>query len=429
MKAILSVDEGKAYLQNADTNSYLEGEFSKKADLENGTVPAEQLPGGIAGGIATLDDSGKVPISQLPVGTAGGVVVLDSSGKVPVEQLPAQGYSREEMLSDTTKTMYGLSNQATPNTIFQKLAMPYGYYGFDITVVTEDGLPVPNVVLNGLEDFEGNTPVTNENGRYALAVSESSTPTLTISKYLGIVNGSHALSSDDSYVFTPYTIVVAKDTTTRTISSSDTYNIFAPEGTVVDLCAVGGGGGGGFSDGYDGVKGAGGGGGYCSNLTNITSISTGEISFAIGSGGSGAHGSNGLNGYAGGTTTITYNGTTLLSANGGSGGTGYVSSSGGGGAGNGRGGHVNGGAGVAATVYLFDDTTLGLPGGGGGGAALNGAGGAPYGGKGGNYSTAPTGGTGPGGGGGGSMGNKNVGTHVAGSGYKGGVFVRVRFSS
>ena len=369
IKAILDTGRGYAYLQNTDTNSYIENDFKNLF------------------------------------------------------------YLKDETLTDATKTMYGLGAFATPNTIFQKLAMPYGYYGFDITVVTEDGLPVPNVVLNGLEDFEGNTPVTNENGRYALAVSESSTPTLTISKYLGIVNGSHALSSDDSYVFTPYTIVVAKDTTTRTISSSDTYNIFAPEGTVVDLCAVGGGGGGGYSDGYDGVKGAGGGGGYCSNLTNITSISTGEISFAIGSGGSGAHGSNGLNGYAGGTTTITYNGTTLLSANGGSGGTGYVSSSGGGGAGNGRGGHVNGGAGVAATVYLFDDTTLGLPGGGGGGAALNGAGGAPYGGKGGNYSTAPTGGTGPGGGGGGSMGNKNVGTHVAGSGYKGGVFVRVRFSS
>ena len=364
IKAILDTGRGYAYLQNTDTNSYIENDFKNLF------------------------------------------------------------YLKDETLTDATKTMYGLGAFATPNTIFQKLAMPYGYYGFDITVVTEDGLPVPNVVLNGLEDFEGNTPVTNENGRYALAVSESSTPTLTISKYLGIVNGSHALSSDDSYVFTPYTIVVAKDTTTRTISSSDTYNIFAPEGTVVDLCAVGGGGGGGYSDGYDGVKGAGGGGGYCSNLTNITSISTGEISFAVGGGGGGASGNNGvLNGSAGGTTKITYNGTTLLSANGGSGGTGYVSSSGGGGAGNGRGGHVNGGAGVAATVYLFDDTTLGLPGGGGGGAALNGAGGAPYGGKGGNYSTAPTGGTGPGGGGGGSMGNKNVGTHVAGSGYKGGVFV------
>ena len=28
MKAILSVDDGKAYLQNADTNAYLEGKFA-----------------------------------------------------------------------------------------------------------------------------------------------------------------------------------------------------------------------------------------------------------------------------------------------------------------------------------------------------------------------------------------------------------------
>ena len=44
MAAILSVDEGKAYLQNADTNAYLEGKFEAKADLVGGKVPAEQLP-------------------------------------------------------------------------------------------------------------------------------------------------------------------------------------------------------------------------------------------------------------------------------------------------------------------------------------------------------------------------------------------------
>ena len=44
VKAILSVDEGKAYLQNADTNAYLEGKFEAKADLVGGKVPAEQLP-------------------------------------------------------------------------------------------------------------------------------------------------------------------------------------------------------------------------------------------------------------------------------------------------------------------------------------------------------------------------------------------------
>ena len=44
MNAILSVDDGKAYLQNADTNAYLEGKFEEKADLVGGKVPAEQLP-------------------------------------------------------------------------------------------------------------------------------------------------------------------------------------------------------------------------------------------------------------------------------------------------------------------------------------------------------------------------------------------------
>lgn len=44
MKVILSVDEGKAYIQNADTNAYLEGKFEGKADLVDGKVPVEQLP-------------------------------------------------------------------------------------------------------------------------------------------------------------------------------------------------------------------------------------------------------------------------------------------------------------------------------------------------------------------------------------------------
>lgn len=44
VKVILNLDEGKAYIQNADTNKYLEEQFGKKADLQNGKVPTSQLP-------------------------------------------------------------------------------------------------------------------------------------------------------------------------------------------------------------------------------------------------------------------------------------------------------------------------------------------------------------------------------------------------
>ena len=39
VKAILSVDEGKAYLQNADTNAYLEGKFNAKAEETHTHTP------------------------------------------------------------------------------------------------------------------------------------------------------------------------------------------------------------------------------------------------------------------------------------------------------------------------------------------------------------------------------------------------------
>ena len=39
MAAILSVDEGKAYLQNAVTNAYLEGKFNEKAEKTHTHTP------------------------------------------------------------------------------------------------------------------------------------------------------------------------------------------------------------------------------------------------------------------------------------------------------------------------------------------------------------------------------------------------------
>ena len=362
IKAILDTGRGYAYLQNADTNSYIENNFKNNF------------------------------------------------------------YLKDETLTNATKSMYGLGIHATPNTIFQKLAMPYGYYGFDITVVTEDGDPVPNVILNGLEDFEGNVPVTNENGRYEIAVSASQTPTLTIGNHIGIADGTFALETNAEYVFTPITITVHLDTATRFIDTTSEYRIYTPANAVVDLCTIGGGGGGGKSNTGDGTYGGGGGGGYCTNLTNISTISNGSaLSFSIGGGGA-------AGGGKGGATTIKCNGEVLLQADGGNGGAGFVQGKGsGGGAGNGRGGHSQTPSqGVDASVYLFDDTSLGLPGGGGGGGSPNydyststpGAGGKPYGGA------CGKGGTGTGGGGG-----AGDNMWATGGGYKGGAYARVRFSS
>ena len=44
VKVILNTENGYAYIQNADTNKYLEDKFGTKADLQNGKVPPSQLP-------------------------------------------------------------------------------------------------------------------------------------------------------------------------------------------------------------------------------------------------------------------------------------------------------------------------------------------------------------------------------------------------
>ena len=79
VKAILSLDSSRAYLQNADTNKYLEDKFKTKADLENGKVPASQLPSldfiptkekGAADGVAPMYTYGTEDIEPGSASTA-----------------------------------------------------------------------------------------------------------------------------------------------------------------------------------------------------------------------------------------------------------------------------------------------------------------------------------------------------------------------
>lgn len=144
MKVILNVDEGKAYLQNADTNAYLEGEFNKKADLVSGKVPTAQLPDmdyiptkekGAASGVATLGVDGKVPTGQLPAMNYAPAAHVDDTvkhvtaternawnAKAPAAHTHDDRYYTEaETLASATKSMLGLGSSAVPDDAFKKL--------------------------------------------------------------------------------------------------------------------------------------------------------------------------------------------------------------------------------------------------------------------------------------------------------------------
>lgn len=351
------------------------------------------------------------------------------------------GYTKEEILSSNTKELYGLGEEATPNDLFAALKVPTGYYGFAVTVKTSDGSLFPNLALTNLQtlDLKG-TATTDENG-FCYAVSSTKTVNVPISKYIGIVDITVSLEAWDAG-FKPVTITVEKDTSLKLTTTSGTYKVF-PEVAYIDLCAVGGGGGAGGSAPYNTYYGGAGGGGYVTNLLNVTPSN--ELIFTIGAGGSGGSSnySTANSGSAGGTTSIVKDGTTILTASGGSGGTYRGEFTNSGGAGNGRGGTgaygENGSAGVNGSVYVFNDTSLPLPGGGGGGISMNyggtNSGVAHAGGKsfGGTASVTGAGGkgTGPGGGGGATQGllydSDRYYGYAGGAGYSGGVYYRARY--
>lgn len=360
-------------------------------------------------------------------------------GDITENIISQQSYTKDEILTVETISMFGLNENSKPDAVFQKLAMPYGYYGFDVTTVFSNGKVAPHIILNGLQDFYGNTVKTDSNGRCKIAVSESSTPTVTISGYLDVVDTSVVLSSQEGIVFTPVQITIDANTDTQTFSTSTTKMVTGA--TVFDFTAVGGGGGGTCSRWGSEYGGAGGGGGYIKSATNI-SLPNSTISFTIGSGGVSGYKSSDADegsayGGSGGESSVKKSdGSTIVSANGGSG-----ASKGTGGAGNGKGGNVNS-VGEDASGYLFDDSSLGVPGGGGGGGGNDKtgtgtpiSGGTPYGGTGsysvyntteGGYNNYnATSGSGYGGGGGGGA-QTNYGNSSA-AGAAGAVFVRARF--
>lgn len=393
----------------------------------------------------TVSEIGAVPVSRTINGKSLNnniILTANDVGAIGGDNI----YTKDQTLTDATKSMYNLPSSADPNMVLQKLAMPYGYYGFDITTIFSDGTIAPNIILNGVTDFNGNTVKTDANGRCPICVSQSATPTVSISGYLDVKDKSVTLSSSNNYVFTPNTITLELNSSIQTFRTSTTKMVTGA--TKFDFCAVGGGGGGTCSRWGKEYGGAGGGGGYVNSVTGI-SLPNSTISFTVGAGGGYGHkDSDASDGsaYAGaGGASYVKNavGETIVSANGGSG-----ASKGVGGAGNGKGGNTNS-VGQNGTGYLFNDSSLGVAGGGGGGGGNDGsvpdggeypyddfpyAGGSPYGGQscyrnhfsdGGWLNVSATSGRGPGGGGGG--GALENGNNTAASGASGGIIVRAKF--
>ncbi len=336
--------------------------------------------------------------------------------KTKIEQVEG-AYTQQQILADSTKTLYGLESTATPDDLFQKLILPNGKFGFKIIFKFANGSVVSGFAFNEdtLHPLANQSLVTDSNGIvFCYADSQSVSATFG-TDYFGIVEQTVQLTADTTKPFTPVTIVLQNDTSLTSMFILDTSKTYKLIGNIdeVDMCAVGGGGGG-RSNGA-GYNGYGGGGGYATNLMNYK-FSSSASSFAVSIGSGGGNG-----GGNGGKTSCMVDGVQVVAAEGGHG----ASSDS---VGNGNGSRSSGKAGGDGTVRVFNDSRLPLPGGGGG--LGNASGGKDFGGHG-SYSAGQgvTGGvapSGPGGGGGGQDTGDYYGNGST-AGHAGAVYVRVRY--
>lgn len=315
--------------------------------------------------------------------------------------------SKATFLKDATAALFGLGSDAVPNDVFMKLAVPAGYYGFDITVMFLDGSPIPGVLLNGLQNVNLGDAITDANGR-CVAVASTKTATVTISDYIGVPDTEISLSAEDGVTLTPVNITLERDTSVHLIQTSKTLKVLT--GVPVDMCIVGGGASGIFTK-YESVTGGyGGGGGFAKNILGVV-LANPNVELVVGAGGEKSTTTQNVS-NAGGDSSVTYDGTTVTAQGS-------------------PGVNGNGSYGGDGTTHVFNDDSLPLPGGSGGtgkvGAPAN-EGGKDFGGRGvywsGGVPIYATNGQGPGGGGGGGASDGRQHGHP-GSGASGGLYIRV----
>ena len=356
---------------------------------------------------------------------AAGTLPVDLNGINPdgFQQL-GDPLNKASLLKDYTCGLLGLPNTAVPDDALLALLIGVGYYGYRVKVQLADGTPVEGATVTGISAMPGSSLVTGADG---IVVGRSSSASVTIgctSPYID-QKAPAAQTVTKTGTITDVTLTLENITDMLTISSSKTAKISSMAKTV-DIFASGGGGGGG-----GGIN-AGGGGGYASNKLNEPISGDTDLKIAIGAGGNGGTEAS-PNGGNGGETTVSLNNVTILTASGGLGGTTTAA-----GAGNGPGG-MKGTNGSAASVPVFNDSSIGIKTGGGGGGGnsdfgVRNYGGTPNGGYGGyvlhdTSADHPYGGGNGGIGGGGGGGTNFYNVYAGGNGGPGIAYLRFHFDA
>ena len=176
-----------------------------------------------------------------------------------LNQSGAGTYTAEEILPDSLKLQYGLSESAVPADVFENILMRFEMANRNaglVNVYIHDtaGNPLPGVIINNITSIDNFTVITNENGK-ASGFASAGSVTVGVSQYADIENVSQVISVEVGKVYS-----VELTATTRNflkITSTGNYR-FSANVSRVDV-SVGGGGGNGE---VHNSAGAGGGGGY-----------------------------------------------------------------------------------------------------------------------------------------------------------------------
>lgn len=200
------------------------------------------------------------------------------------------GYTKEQTLSDQTRTLLGLPSNSTPDDAFQALFLTStGGNVFSLTVLYPDGTPWAGLTLSGVTNLQGGPATTDSEGK-ALVSSQSSNPTVTgANDYIDINPINQRLSKDSGIV----TYVTIRTTTNNAnvnkivkVTNDTSFKVSKFITRMdVGLCGGGGGGGDGFDSGST-YGGGGGGDGWIESRNGIQPSTYGNtINITIGKGG------------------------------------------------------------------------------------------------------------------------------------------------
>ena len=247
--------------------------------------------------------------------------------------------------SDTVNSMFNLSTGSKIDDAFSAISTNFDPLMANLGIVTVklwDGTPVEGITLDGgIKDNNGNTPITDANGR-AVVSTNTDEFTFSVASLWADISDVPSQSYPKTGVPTYINVTMADKGIRRLeVTSSQTIR-FSSVVKQFDVFGVGGGGGGGMgvlgSDCDHGISGKpdivawgfGGAGGYTKTVNSITNTLE-QLTITIGKGGSGGHdyfsdyseASEEIitrDGTAGGITSVSLGSASLLSVNGGEGG-------------------------------------------------------------------------------------------------------------